>query len=99
MSAITEAAHQRAIIDLAELCGWAWYHVPDSRRCPPGMPDLILCRPPVVLFVECKTDRGRLRPAQTRWLDMLSRCDSVRVVVSRPSEWEAIERALQEVSE
>lgn len=92
--AITEAQHQAAIIELAQLTGWRWYHVPDSRRCPAGFPDLVLCRPPVLLFVECKTDKGKLRPEQREWLQALFACDTVRARVWRPGDWAEIEETL-----
>jgi len=97
--AITEAQHQAAILELAQLTGWRWYHVPDSRRCPAGFPDLVLCRPPVLLFVECKTDKGRIRPEQHEWLAALHGCDGVQVRVWRPRDWEEIEETLKELGE
>jgi Holliday junction resolvase len=92
--AITEAQHQAAIIELAQLTGWQWYHTHDSRRCPAGFPDLVLVRPPVVLFVECKTDKGKLRPEQHEWLEALFRSDTVTARVWRPSDWAEIEETL-----
>ena len=92
---ITEAQHQAAIIELATLLGWSWYHVPDSRRCPPGFPDLVLCRPPVVVFAELKTDRGRVRPAQVEWLERLSQCSRIVSGVWRPGDWVEIEQVLR----
>ena len=91
---VTEAQHQAAIIELASVCGWHWYVVPDSRMCPAGWPDLVLVRPPHILFIECKTERGRVRPAQREWLDLLSRCDRVAVRVWRPGDWDEIEATL-----
>lgn len=91
---ISEAAHQKAIIDLATRTGWRWYHVPDSRRCPPGFPDLVLVRGDQLFFVECKTDKGRLRPAQNEWLDALGHVREVQARVWRPRDWDEIERML-----
>ncbi len=92
--AITEAQHQAAILELAQLTGWRWYHVPDSRRCPAGWPDLVLCRGDKLIFAELKTDKGRLRAAQEEWLDALAQVRVVTVRVWRPRDWPEIERAL-----
>lgn len=94
---VTEAQHQAAIIELARLNDWLWYHVPDSRKCPRGFPDLVLVRPPVVLFVECKTDAGRIRPEQREWLAALHECDGVQARVWRPKDWAEIEETLGRV--
>ena len=91
---ISEAQHQAAVVELAQMHNWLVYYVPDSRRSPAGFPDLVLVRPPQVLFVECKTDKGTLRPEQREWMEALSRCNSVQVWVWRPSDWPKIEAML-----
>jgi hypothetical protein len=50
---------------------WRWYHTRDSRRSVPGFPDLVLVRPPRLLFVELKTERGKLTADQVAWLEDL----------------------------
>jgi len=49
----------------------------------------------VVLFVECKTDKGKLRPEQREWLAALHECDGVQVRVWRPAMWSEIEETLR----
>ena len=61
---IPEKEFQGQVLDLAKLLGWLCYHTHNSRRSAPGFSDLVLARPPVVRFVELKTDTGRLRPEQ-----------------------------------
>jgi hypothetical protein len=61
-----------------------------------GLPDLILCKPPRLLFAELKRERGRVSEAQADWLDALSRCSGVEVYLWKPSDWEFIVRILQE---
>ncbi len=90
----TEAAFQAAIVELAARCGWQSYHTYDSRRSAPGFPDLVLCRAPRLLFVEVKTARGRVRPAQHVWLAALAACPQVEVYLWRPEQWDAIVRVL-----
>jgi hypothetical protein len=61
-----------------------------------GLPDLILCKPPRLLFAELKREQGRVSKAQADWLDALSRCAGVEVYLWKPSDWESIVRILQE---
>lgn len=56
---------------LADFYGWLGYHTHDSRRSAAGFPDWVFVRPPELLFVELKTDRGRTSPAQRKWLEAL----------------------------
>jgi hypothetical protein len=67
---LTEKALQAHVLDLAQLFGWLAYHTFDARRSEPGFPDVVLVRERV-LFVELKTERGRLSPAQVEWLRAL----------------------------
>lgn len=78
--------------------GWSWLHIPDSRRLNPeaaGWVDLFLTHPesPLALAWEVKTELGRVRPEQRRWLaDLDGR--TIRSAVVRPSDWELIARVL-----
>ena len=92
------------VIELAELCGWLVYHTYDSRRSNPGFPDLTMmrCRPvKQLMFVELKSERGRLTEAQELWGEGLSAMAAVtsNIVayrVWRPADWASghIERVL-----
>lgn len=90
---ITEKQWQDAIIERARLYGWWAWHDYDSRRNQAGLPDLILVRPPRVLFVEVKHQRGRLSVEQRGVISMLEECPGVEVHVWRPSN----ERSLDDV--
>ena len=92
---VDEQSLERAVRDYAELMGWLVYHTHDSQHSPAGMPDLLLVRPPRVVFAELKTENGRVRPAQQVWLDALQACDGVEAFVWRPSDWPAIEATLR----
>jgi len=99
------------VIEMAHALGWRVHHVYDSRinpRAPrrsgrerytdPGFPDLVLCRPPRLLFVELKRDDGRLRAGQVDWLDALEDC-GVETMVVRPADLDRLEEELRRVGE
>ena len=100
----TENDYMQTIIEAARAYKWLVYHSHSSLRSEPGFPDLVLVRPPRVLFIEVKTDHAKLRPGyqgktrwmpgQQEWLIALGACDKVRAMVARPSEWAEIEKAL-----
>lgn len=92
---VTEAQLQRTVIELAETFGWRWHHETDSRWSRAGLPDLILVRPPRVIFVELKKEDGALRRAQGEWLTDLARCPGVESYVWRPSDLSEVEEVLK----
>jgi hypothetical protein len=87
---VTEASWQATVVDLAELRDWYVYHNPDSRRSNAGFPDLVLIRPPRVMFLELKRETGRLSPMQREIVGALENCPGVEVHVARPSDWEQV---------
>jgi hypothetical protein len=91
----TEAELLAFVRDLALLRGWLVHHAGDSRRSDAGLPDLILVRPPRVVFAELKTERGRLRPEQKLWIDALGACPGIEAYLWRPSDSDAIVSALR----
>jgi hypothetical protein len=93
---ISEKEFQAQILSLARLAGWKAYHTHDSRRSQKGFPDLVLVRPPVILFVELKSEAGKLRPEQKAWLEALSRCPGVEARLWRPGDFEDIQAMLCE---
>jgi VRR-NUC domain len=92
---MSEPAFQRQVLQLAHLCGWLTYHTLDSRGSEPGFPDLVLVRPPRLLFAELKTQTGRVSQAQRRWLHLLGQCPGVEVHLWRPGDWDEIETTLR----
>lgn len=87
---ITEKKFMAQVIEVASWYSWISYHTHDSRRSEPGFPDLVLVRPPSVLFVELKTDTGRTTPTQKTWIKALEQCPGVEVYLWRPRDFEAI---------
>lgn len=100
---VSERMLQQQIIQIATLYHWLVFHDFDSRRNAPGFPDLVLCKQANgnvaqglhkqgLLFVELKSERGRLRPEQEIWIEAL-RSAGQEVYVWRPSDLDAaIER-------
>ena len=101
---MTEAEFQAQIIELAHLRGWVVATFRPARVLVEGQetyrtavgadgagwPDLILAKPPRLLVVELKSEKGKLSPEQEAWLELLRQCMGVQVHVWRPSDWEEI---------
>ena len=80
--AMTEAVLQARTEAAARQLGWLAYHAPDNRpvtarsgrryvqHVEPGFPDLVLVHAGQgrILYRELKTQGGRIRPEQTRWM-------------------------------
>lgn len=100
----TERAFQDAIADLARMAGWTVAHFRPARTRNgyrtavaydgAGFPDLVLAhRTRGILFIECKTNRGRLTDRQQTWLDQLTAAGA-HAAVWRPADWPTIEQTL-----
>jgi len=92
---LSEQDFMQQIIDLAHLYGWMAYHTFDSRRSAPGYPDLAFCHPTrgEYFLAELKAEKGRLSPAQQRWIDAL-RAAHVETYIWRPGDFDTIVRRL-----
>ena len=98
----TEAEFQQAVVHLAETCGWRVMHVrPSTVRdgrwatatSIPGWPDLTLLGHGRAIFVELKSETGRVSPEQRRVIDEL-RAAGLDARVGRPRDWHSIEETL-----
>ena len=82
----SEKAFQRAVEKECRRLGWQFYHVHDSRTVSSkeghGFPDLVIMRPPCLMFVELKLSSNRTSPDQVRWLSGLKRCGQVSFVLT-----------------
>lgn len=85
LGTFTEAQWQLYVLRLAEWGKFLCYHTHDSRRSHKGFPDLVLVKPPTVIFAELKTESGRLRPEQKIWGKLLRLCPGVSYYLWRPS--------------
>jgi hypothetical protein len=92
---LSEREFQEQVMQLAKLTGWACYHTWLSVRSTAGFPDLVLVRPPRVLFVELKTEGGKVTTAQRDWMLNLGACPGVEVKLWWPSDWNDVEETLK----
>lgn len=66
---------QEAVFELAARLRWLGYHTFDSRHSQAGFPDVVLVRPPRLLFAELKDAKNKPTVAQEQWLDQLGSID------------------------
>ena len=93
LMALSEADFQRQITDYAELHGWRWWHVNDSRaQAMTDFPDLVLVRDRV-LYREIKRYGGKVSPGQQVALEQLRRAGA-DAEVWWPNDWSLIEQTL-----
>jgi hypothetical protein len=99
----SEEDFQKAVTDALTAFGWLWTHFRPGRTAKgwktalsgaPGFPDIVAVRRDRVLFIELKTEKGRLSEDQERWLSVLGLAGA-DVHCWRPSDWPAIEETLR----
>ena len=83
---------QRAIIELAELLKWRVYHVSNVKGrlrsgTGVGFPDLVMVRPPRLIFAELKSAKGVLTTEQQQWMNAIWGTLGVEGHVWRPAQW------------
>ena len=96
---LSERDFQGQVLKAAEALGWLSFHAFDSRRSSQGFPDLVLVRPPRLLFVELKSEKGKLSPDQEVWMDRLGRVETagagIECYVWRPADFDELARVLR----
>lgn len=91
-----EEQWRRQVREIATRYGWRLqYHTADSRRSDAGWPDEVFGHAGQhrTIFVEFKTDSGRIRPAQRVWLAHLADC-GFEVALWRPRDLHTVLRVL-----
>jgi hypothetical protein len=93
-----EKSFQSVVVEVARLAGWRVAHFRAARtangwRTPvtadgAGWPDLVLVRPPRIVFAELKSERGKPSEQQTGWLDVLRLLPAAEVYLWKPSDWD-----------
>lgn len=106
---VTEGEFTAQVIALAKLCGWTTAHFRPARTGAggwrtavqgdgKGFPDLVLVKPPRLVFAELKVRPNRLDPAQLLWLEKLmgvaGASPGLGYFVWFPEDWSDIERVL-----
>jgi hypothetical protein len=94
-AAETEAEFQAKVVELAKATGWQVYHTYDSRRSNAGWPDLALVRGVSMLFLELKSEEGKVTTDQQRWIISLKRVKFVTAAIARPHNWDEIAEMLK----
>lgn len=102
---VTEEAFLQAVMEMAQLFGWATAHFRPARTGRgwrtavqgdgKGWPDLAAVRPPRFLFAELKSEKGKLSVAQAAWLERLRGCPGVETYQWGPRDMDAIEETLR----
>ena len=102
----TELQCQAAIVEAAKLAGWRVHAERTSKtqsggwataiQGHPGFPDLVLCRPPELLFVELKRKPYKVKPEQHEWLSRLRLCGIDARVVWVPEEMDEFIKELMQ---
>lgn len=98
---LTESAWQSQVVGVARQFGWEAFHAPDNRpgrngrvqAVAPGWPDLVLLGHSRALFVELKSQTGRVRPEQTQTLERLAAA-GCECAIWRPSDLATVLKVL-----
>lgn len=77
----TEKQFQALVLDLAGKMGWSCYHTFDSRRSQAGFPDVVMVKPPRLIFLELKVGKHQATDAQIAWLDLIGQCGAEAYVM------------------
>jgi hypothetical protein len=95
---MTEDELLSGLLDAAFLGGWLVHHIRRSDLAltmgTPGFPDILAVHPKRgVLVIECKSERGRMEPGQSEWLDAFTDA-GVKARVVRPEDYDQTWRHL-----
>jgi len=94
---ISEMNFAATVDEMALAFGWKIYGVLEqmvyARRLSKGFPDRVMVRDGRLLFVEYKSQRGRVNPEQAEWMDALR--PAAEVFLWRPSQLDEIEQLLR----
>jgi VRR-NUC domain len=95
-----ERSFEAVVAEVARLAGWRCVHFRPSRTQHgwrtavaydgAGWPDLVLVRPPRIIFAELKSSSGKLSDRQADWLSVLRLLPGVEVCLWKPEDWDSI---------
>lgn len=99
--ALKEREWQKQVERWLDVYGYWWMHIPSNvivcTRCghknyrgiKRGFPDILAIKPPHILWIELKRERGQLEPEQTQVGQMLLACGQ-RWIHARPRDRESL---------
>ncbi len=91
---LTEKQFEGQVKHLARLFGWKYYHTWRSIHSPAGFPDVVMVRPPRLIFAELKSEKGELTNEQEEWATELQAIADhslgVMYFIWKPTDWERI---------
>lgn len=103
---LSERAWQSILQDALTREGWGWNHIYRMRTASGqwrtsttavGWPDLVAIRPPHILALEVKADRGVIAPEQIEWLKRFAAIPTGLAWVLRPKDnWQRVANWLHE---
>lgn len=89
---VKEKQLQRTVEQVLTTLGFLWFHDRSLqhatvRATNPGFPDICAVHPVsgVLVFIELKSERGKMRPAQLEWKAALERSSALYIGPVRPS--------------
>lgn len=104
----SEREFRQMVMSACKLLHWSYYFTWNSKNSVGGFPDLVLIKikseqgarnetdvSGELIFVELKTDIGKLTPKQVEWLSLLKAC-GCETYLWRPSMWDEIIARLQQ---
>jgi hypothetical protein len=93
---MTESQYQTWVIERAKENGWRVCHIRRgmidgkwlTNAGDPGFPDLVLLRPPQLVFLELKRERGAVvADRQVEWIGELQQVQEVEAYIVRPTDF------------
>ncbi len=109
-SIMSEAELQDSVVKMAIDLGWMFFHPVWSRKSEPGFPDLVLVKPPRLIFAELKREKGKLTkgrwnkaktrwlPGQDEWAEALEACPGAEYYLWKPSDLNELTETLMRPS-
>jgi hypothetical protein len=102
---VSEKDLQRLVEGLLTTLGYLWFHDRSLqhatvRTSKPGFPDICAVHPRSgsLIFIELKSEKGKMRPAQIEWKDALLKSDAIYFGPIKPSEFDLLATALNQLT-
>jgi hypothetical protein len=98
---VTESQLQRQVETVLTGLGYLWFHDRSLqhatvRTSKPGFPDICAVHPKsgALIFIELKSDKGKMRPAQLEWKDALLNSEAVYFGPIKPCDFDFLVTSL-----